>query len=216
VTDAVTELPPPPSLERSGLIIIDMQNDFVRRGAPMRVDDAYETIRPIRRLAERYRAAGGPVIYTRFIAGPSRALVWNWSPLLAPPTRACWRGVRRSYDDIDGERGVADVIDELAPKAEDYVIDKYSYGAFHSTVLDDILRAHSCDSLVITGTVTHICVLETAHGAFDHGYQAVVVEDAVSSYDAGLHAATLAGVRAKFGWVMGTDDVMGALTQRLV
>jgi nicotinamidase-related amidase len=215
VTDTAPDLPPPPSLERSGLIIVDMQNDFVRRGAPMGVDDARDTIRPIQRLAERYRAAGGPVIYTRFIAGPKRALVWNWSPLLAPPTRACWRGVRRSYDDVDGERAAADVIDELAPAADDYVIDKYSYGAFHNTVLDGILRAHGCDSLVITGTVTHICVLETAHGAFDHGYQAVVVADAVSSYDAELHAATLAGVRAKFGWVMTSDEVIGALTRRV-
>jgi nicotinamidase-related amidase len=215
VTDPVADLPPPPSLARSGLIIIDMQNDFVRRGAPMGVDDARETVKPIRRLAERFRAAGAPVIYTRFIAGPSRALVWNWSPLLAPPTRACWRGVRRGYDDVDGDRGAADIIDELAPEADDYVIDKYTYGAFHNTVLDGILRAHSCDAVVITGTVTHICVLETAHGAFDHGYKGVVVEDAVSSYDADLHAATLAGVRAKFGWVMGSDDVLGAMTQRV-
>ena len=38
------------------------------------------------------------------------------------------------------------------------------------------------DTLVVTGTVTQICVEETARQAFHHGYPTTMVSDAVSSF----------------------------------
>ncbi len=88
------------------------------------------------------------------------------------------------------------------------MIDKYGYGAFYNTSLPDRLRAEGVDSVVIAGTVTQICVDETARGAFNYGFQAVTVSDAVSSFAPDLHAATLKNLAMKFGWVATAAEVV--------
>ena len=103
------------------------------------------------------------------------------------------------------------MIDELAPVPGEPVVDKLGYGAFFGTDLDARLRALGVRSLVVTGTVTQICVEETAREAFHHGYATTVVEDAVSSFAPDLHAATLRNLAMKFGWVSGADEVIAAL-----
>jgi nicotinamidase-related amidase len=200
-----------PNLTRAALMVVDMQNDFVRVGAPMEVPDARATIPVIQSLAALFRARHAPVIFTRFVAGPERTLLWNWSPQCAPPTCACWSGKRRSYADVTGERLAFDVIDELPPGPGDHIVDKYGYSAFHDTVLPQILKAEAIETLVVTGTVTQICVEDTVHGAFHSGYPTIVVADAVSSYDRELHAAALRGIAAKFGWVVPSSEVLAAL-----
>lgn len=200
--------------ENPALVIVDMQNDFVREGAPMEVPDARETIPQHQRLISFFRKAGLPIIFTRFLAGPDRTLVYEWSPQLEPPVLACQRGHFRYYADVGRTLDCADVIDEIYPEPGDYIVDKYGYGAFYNTNLDDILRSLGVDSLVVTGTVTQICVEETARGAFHHGYKTTTVSDAVSSYIPDLHAATLKNLAHKFGWVSTTEEVLQALSER--
>jgi len=190
------------------LLVVDMQNDFVRAGAPLEVPDARTTIPAQQRLLERFRAAGLPVVYTRFLSYEADNLLWLWSPQCHPDSRACWPGHLRRYEDADGPLDCAAVIDDLAPAPNDLVVDKYGYGAFHGTDLDDLLRAKDVGSLVVTGTVTQICVEESAREAFHHGYRTTVVADAVSSHVPDLHAATLKNFALKFGWVADTDTVL--------
>jgi nicotinamidase-related amidase len=200
-------------LERAStaLVVVDMQNDFVRAGAPLEVPDARVTIAVQRRLLEAFRAAGRPVVFTRFVAGPERTLMWNWSPVLAPPICCCRPGFLRSYGDAEGELDCTAVVDELAPLAGEPQVEKYGYNGFHRTSLTDVLRAQAADTVVITGTVTQICVEDTARGAFHEGFQAVVVSDAVSSYDPELHRATLRNVELKYGRVLTADEVLAEL-----
>jgi nicotinamidase-related amidase len=200
--------------ENPALVIVDMQNDFVREGAPMEVPDARVTIPQHQQLIAAFRKAELPIIYTRFLAGPSRTLLYEWSPQLEPPTLACQRGYLRHFADVGKTLDCADVIEEIYPQPGDYIIDKYGYGAFHSTNLHDTLRSLGVDSLIMTGTVTQICVEETARGAFHHGYRTTVVSDAVSSYIPDLHAATLKNFAHKFGWVSTTHEVLQALSER--
>jgi ureidoacrylate peracid hydrolase len=137
--------------------------------------------------------------------------MWLWSPQCRPDTRACWPGNRRHYEDAAGALDCVAVIDELAPGPDDLVVDKYGYGAFHGTELDERLREAGIRSLVVAGTVTQICVEETAREAFHHGYRTTVVADAVSSYVPDLHDATLKNFALKFGWVADTDTVLSWL-----
>jgi nicotinamidase-related amidase len=197
---------------RPALMIVDMQNDFVRQGAPMEGPDARATIDQHQRLIAFCRNAGIPIIYTRYLAGPCRTLVYEWSPQLEPPILACQRGHARYYTDVDRTLECMDSIDEIYPEPGDYVIDKYGYGAFHRTNLDDTLHSLGVESLIVTGTVTQICVEETARGAFHHGYKTTVVSDAVSSYLPDLHTAALKNFALKFGWVSTTEEVLEALT----
>ncbi|MDP6342379.1 MAG: isochorismatase family cysteine hydrolase [Alphaproteobacteria bacterium] len=197
--------------DKAALLIVDMQNDFVRQGAPLEVPDARATIPLHQDLTAAFRGRGRPVLYTRFLSTTYPSLLWNWSPECQPPTKCCWKGHRRSYPDAEGELDCSEVIDELTPAAGDQVVEKFGYGAFHGTPLADLLRGLGVESLAVTGTVTQICVEETAREAFHHGFATALVGDAVSSFDAELHDACLRNFAMKFGWVRSAAEVIASL-----
>jgi nicotinamidase-related amidase len=194
-------------LSSAAFVIVDMQNDFVRVGAPLEVPDTRATIQPIKEVTRLFRAAGRPVIYTRFVTGEQETLLWTWSPQIRPPVCCCRRGFLRRYEDIKAERECMAVIDELAVEPGDYVVDKYWYGAFYRTNLLDILAAEGVDTVVLSGTVTQICVEETARGSFQHGFKTVVLSDCVSSFAPDLQAATLKNHAMKFGMVLDSREL---------
>src|SRR5436309_15267671 len=90
-------------LTRPALLIVDMQNDFVRVGAPLEVPQARDTIAVHRALIAFCRERAIPILYTKFVAGPERTLIWAWSRVRAPPGCCCWTGQRRHYAE-SGER----------------------------------------------------------------------------------------------------------------
>lgn len=208
---AASHVPPRERLRDPALLVIDMQNDFVRRDAPLEVPDAHATIAPIQRLIDTFRARRRPIVFTRFLAREEPNLLWHWSPQCWPDVRSCWKGHQRTYSDIAGVRDCSAVIDELAPEAGEIVVEKYGYGAFHDTDLHQRMQALGVGSLLVTGTVTQICVEETAREAFHHGYPTTIVADAVSSYAPDLHAATLKNFAMKFGWVADTETALSWL-----
>lgn len=195
----------------TALIVVDMQNDFVRSGAPLEVTSALGTVPAQKTLIEAFHKHHLPVVYTKFISHPHYYLLWEWSPQCQPPTKCCWKGHQRFYKDIGASRDCTDVIDELRPASADIIIEKFGYGAFHETTLDKTLRSLGVSSLVITGTVTQICVEETAREAFHHGYRTTLVEDGVSSFAPDLHAATLKNFAMKFGWVSKSERILSEI-----
>jgi nicotinamidase-related amidase len=201
----------PDRLRNAALIIVDMQNDFVREGAPLEVPDARRTIEPHRALIAAFRKMRRPVLYTKFITFPREALLWEWSPQCRPPTKCCWKDHKRFYPDVGRELDCTEIVDELAPEPADFIVEKFGYGAFHGTALAGTLHNLGIESLAITGTVTQICVEETARQAFHHGFRTTLVEDAVSSFAPDLHAAALKNFAMKFGWVDSSAAVVGAL-----
>jgi nicotinamidase-related amidase len=205
-------LTPAERLSRPALVVVDMQNDFVRVGAPLEVADARATISAHRALLDAFRRRGFPVVYTKFITWPGYTLLWEWSPQCRPPTRCCWKGHPRFYPDVGKELDCTDIIQEIYPEPDDVVIEKFGYGAFHGTPLADRLRERGVESLLITGTVTQICVEETAREAFHHHFKTTLVTDAVSSYVPDLHAATLKNFAMKFGWVESSENLLKLLT----
>jgi nicotinamidase-related amidase len=197
--------------KQSALIIVDMQNDFVRAGAPLEVPTARDTIMNNKKLIAVFRKRNLPVVFTKFISHPHYYMLWDWSPQCQPPTKCCWKNHERTYTDIAGRRECTEIIDELSPEANDITIEKSGYGAFHETSLEKIIRSFGLNSVVVTGTVTQICVEETAREAFHHGFRTTIVEDAVSSFAPDLHAATLKNFAMKFGWVARTDLITSKL-----
>src|SRR6266849_5879816 len=64
----------------------------------------------------------------------------------------------------------AQVIDELEPQPQDYIIPKFRWSAFHQTYLDLALRNRNIDTLVIAGGSTDVGVASTAYTARDMDY----------------------------------------------
>jgi nicotinamidase-related amidase len=190
------------------LLVVDMQNDFVRAGAPQEVPDGRPAIGVVAALAADFRRRGRPVIYTRFLAGPGATLLTTWSPECGPVTRSCWPHHQRTYDDCVGPRFGADVVDELRPQRGELVVDKYGYGSFHNTLLEDALRARAVEQVVVTGVVTQICVEDTVRQGMQRGFEMVVAEDAVASFDAELHRASLRNLEMKFARVLPAQQII--------
>lgn len=198
----------------AALVVVDLQNDFVRVGAPQEVPDARSTLPRVASLIAACRSGAIPVLYTRYTAGPSPTHHGWFSPECGPEIRSCWRGETRRYGDRTEPLRGHDVVDELALADGEIVIDKYGYGSFANTSLDDELEALAVRQVWLVGTVTQICVEETAREAFRRGYEAVVAEDAVSSFDAEMHAATLRNLAQKFALVCPTDALIDAARAR--
>lgn len=206
---------PPFTIDASSaaLLVVDLQNDFVRDGAPQEVADARATLPIARSLIDACRAAGRPVIFTRYTAGPEITHHAWFSPECGPEQRSCWPGTMRRYRDSDETVDGHDVVDELEPLDDELVVDKFGYGSFHNTMLDDALRARSVRQLWVIGTVTQICVEETVREGYRRGYEVVVAADAVSSFDDELHRATLRNLAQKFALVSDSSTLQEVLAR---
>jgi len=198
------------SIDKTALLIVDLQNDFVREGAGMEVPEARDTIETNQKLIAFARENDIPVIYSKFMAGPKRTLLWNWSPQIET-VNACVRGFKRFYPDVGKELDCTDVIDELYPQEGDYIVEKYGYSSFSNTNLLDVLYSIDRDIIIVTGTVTQICVEDTVHEAFHHRIKVIVASDAVSSFDKELHDAALKNISMKYGAVMDSDSLIRML-----
>jgi nicotinamidase-related amidase len=116
---------------------------------------------------------------------------------------------------VRGEPG-HEIVQELAPRAGEPVIDKPGKGTFYATDLDTILQCRGIEQLIITGVTMEVCVHTTLREANDRGYACLVPADCVGSYIPAFHAAGLAMIKAQgaiFGWVCESSDVLRALAQ---
>lgn len=200
--------------KRPALVIVDMQNDFVRVGAPMEVPAARTILPDLARVLAAFRTADLPVIYTRYVAAQEYRHLrerLSWLKLIEPPVSACVPGHKRQFKDIEDERDGADVIDELAPMERDLVVDKIYFSAFHGTALQDMLCAAKVDSLVVSGAITEMCVEDTARHAVHHAYPTAILSDCVASNSPDAQAATLRAFAENYGWVMDSIAACAAI-----
>lgn len=150
---------------RTALIVVDMQNDFVREGGALRVPDAESTIPPIQKLVQFARESGMRIVFTQDTHNEG------------DPEWHIWGEHTR-----EGTWGW-EIIDELKPLEGEVVIRKVRYDAFYGTPLDHLLRLWRVDTVVICGTVANICVHYTAASAALRWLDVIIPKDAVSALD---------------------------------
>jgi nicotinamidase-related amidase len=204
--------------DRTALLVIDMQGGFVDVGAAMEVPPARASIPHIRQLVDTFRAKGRPVIFTEFVYSERAPLLVG---ALHPEHRRSIPGVAGGFGAPsscchEDDPSVATVAG-LAPRPDELVVRKRWYDAFAGTPLDGALRAQGVDTLVMTGTMTDICVLATVVGAFNREYRVTVVEDAVTTLWPEIQRATLDIVARAYGRVVSAKevaDVVGAWPDR--
>ncbi|MCG3088742.1 cysteine hydrolase family protein [Sporosarcina cyprini] len=80
-------------------------------------------------------------------------------------------------------------LNELFEKRKEEIIwmDKTRYSAFAGTDLDIQLRARGIEEIHLVGVCTDICILHTAVDAYNLGYNIVIHERGVASFDAAGH-----------------------------
>lgn len=166
-----------------------------------------------RRFFERCRYEGIPIVHQvtsyRDVDEIRSNPFWR---MRADDPNATRKNVERH--NLEGSPG-CEIIPSLFDAERDWVVDtKKRYDCFVATDLDFVLRKHGVNTLLITGVNTNSCVLATATSANVRDYAVFVVEDCVDTMDdPELHEAALKCIRAAFGWVMTSDEVVGTLKE---
>lgn len=149
--------------ERSALLVIDMLNDFIKEGGSLVVPGAERIVPRLREIIQKARAEHVPVIFVTDAHQHQDSEFSDWPPHAIQDT---WGG---------------QVIDELAPQKEDFLVRKRRFSSFFGTDLELLLRELGVDNLYLTGVLTNICVYATALDARMRGYGVTVFGDGVAS-----------------------------------
>jgi len=128
--------------------------------------------------------------------GAERTIFTRFIPARRPGEgRGTWREYYEHWASMTLEH-VGEEMVELMPELARYVppaqtLDKPVYSPWWSPDLPRRLRDRECDTLIVTGGETDMCVLATVLGAVDLGYRTVLVTDAVCSASDSAHDAML-------------------------
>ncbi|MFG2463363.1 isochorismatase family cysteine hydrolase [Streptomyces sp. NPDC048523] len=141
----------------TALLVIDVQQGFVNR-------HSRGALPAIVQLVEGWRAAGAPVVFTRFhnTPGSPYETITRWTRLRSPEEQA--------------------LAAELAPFADATaaLIDKDQASVFTPEGAQ-LIRESGWTDLVICGIDTDACVYDSARDAYHHGVRPWIVTDACAS-----------------------------------
>ena len=189
---------------RSALLVIDMQEEFVKPyWTPYWVPAATRTVPRIARLVESCRDLGVPVIFTAF-GSTHRCLD---RPLTGPLMPNRYASTPRDSSWFTESK----IVRELMPRQEEITISKPSYGAFYDTPLETVLKNLGRDTVIISGTLTNFCCGMTARQAYERGYRVVFGSDVTATDDSDMHENELKNLRKGFAKVMTAEEIVTAL-----
>ncbi|HOY70118.1 MAG TPA: cysteine hydrolase family protein [Methylotenera sp.] len=175
-------------LSNAALVMVDCQNTY-RQGI-MQLTNVEPAIKEAQKLLHLARDLKIPIIHIQHDAGTGTPY------------------------DVNAEIG--QISSEVAPINGESVITKNYPNAFVATPLEAQLKALNIKNVVITGFMTHMCINSTARGAFNLGFNPLVVASTCASrsltgangkvIDAQtMHDSALAAIRDLFAVVV--DDV---------
>ena len=104
-----------------------------------------------------------------------------------------------------------EILDELAPRPHEAVLNKTTMSAFHSSGFERLLRAWGVEQLVFTGVSTNSCVEGTARDAADRGFRCLLVEDGCGAASRRLHEAACQNFQRLLGRVESSAAVIAEL-----
>ena len=177
----------------SGLILVDIQNDYFAKGRMELVgmDAAAENAS---RLLAYFRDNQKPTFHIQHISTREGATFF-----------------------LPNTRGAA-FHDSVKPEADDRVIQKHYPNSFRETVLLDELKKARVDSVVICGAMSHMCIDATTRAAADLGFECTLIHDgcATRSLDFGtqkvlaedVHASFMAALGAAYAQVISCGDFL--------
>jgi nicotinamidase/pyrazinamidase len=156
--------------EGDALIVVDVQNDFLPGGA-LAVPGGDQVIAPLNRVLEIFHHRGLPIFATR-----------DWHPAQHCSFHAQggpWPP--HCVADTDGARFAPGLglpaFAAIVSKATSP--DKDAYSGFEDTPLDMQLKMYGTKRVFVGGLATDYCVLNTVRDARKHGFEVVLLTDAI-------------------------------------
>lgn len=193
------------------VLIIDCQHNYIGADAPITAQQeqwpagggerAWAAVRVIGELLPHARETPAPVIYTRNVQKQTA----RFDMVSA---KAGWDHSRT----LEGDPS-AEIVPELAPRAEDIVIDKAYASAFWGTPLLTYLVQLKADSLIVAGVSTSGCVRATAVDGITRGFHTAVVWDGVADRTQLSHKASLLDLWMKYTDLLSGEEAAGYLAE---
>ena len=168
--------------ERTALLVVDVQNDFADPAGTLSVDGGDAILPRVNDEVGRAEAVRALVVYTQDWHPPSTPHfykdggIWpehcvqgTWGAEFHPDLLVAGEIVQKGADGRDGYSA--------------FSVRHPVSGEEAGTGLEELLRAHGIERVVIAGIATDYCVRETALDALRLGFAAVVLRDAVRAVD---------------------------------
>ncbi|OIN94991.1 MAG: hypothetical protein AUJ21_04040 [Anaerolineae bacterium CG1_02_58_13] len=160
--------------ERAALLVLDMQEYFLREGSHAFIPSAPAILPNLQRLISDFTAHNRPVIFTRHVNTDEDArMMSRW-----------WRDLIRADSPDSAISASLDI-------SKGIVIQKAQYDAFYNTPLEETLRGRGVEQVIVTGVMTHLCCETTARSAFVRGFEVFFCADGTATYTKELHRSTL-------------------------
>ena len=207
-------------LEKSAVIVVDMQNAFASKGglldlAGIDISGAPAIVRTIDAVLNAARSRGMQVVYLQ--TGYKPDLSNGGGPSSPNPRKETALCLMRARPELRGKllvEGTWDfqIVDELMPKPGDVVVLKTRYSGFAGTTLDSVLRVREIRYLFFVGIATNVCVESTLRDAYFHEYWPILVTDgAMQAGPPAAHEATIFNVESFFGWTLTAERLIESL-----
>jgi nicotinamidase-related amidase len=191
---------------KTALLNVDMQRCFVE-DTPLASPDGPALVEKINVLIRTCRETGALIVHTRgWMArdGSNHGVMAE----LVPPFLV---------DLYTEGTPAAELHDALDVAADDLIVNKTRYGAFHGTDLAQQLRQRGIDTVIVSGIATNICCETTAREASQHDFRVVFLSDGTATKDMNgvsaqdLQRATVASIGMVFAQIATISEVSDKL-----
>lgn len=177
----------------TGLVLIDIQNDYFKGGG-LTLVGIEEAAHNCRRLLEHFRKLNLPIFHVQQLSLQAGA------PLFVPYTKGC------------------EIHDLVKPQANETLVIKHYPNSFRETILQNALQKAHVTHLVVCGAMSHMCVDTTVRAAFDLGYVCTLISDACATRDlefagkkiaaADVHASFMSALSYPFATTLTTQQFL--------
>ena len=181
---------------------IDASNDPIEAGKQFDLTLLRRAIPGCARLIAAARQAEVSVIYLTYVYRPD----YRDGGVLIQEINPAFKDVGYVADGTWD----AEIVDELKPEPDDFIVKKSRYSGFHATRLETVLRSLHAETLVVCGVSTHFCVECTARDAHMRDYRVFIAQDATDEVNEIWKQTSLASFSYGFGWVVEVDDIARA------
>jgi len=194
---------------KTALIVVDMQNFFMKQGFLAACPMAIDTVPAVNRMAQNLRQKGGVVVWIQTTAEPEATKDWGVYQALFTPEN--WQ--RRNVELAESHEGYA-LWSELEALPDDIYVKKTRFSALihGSSDLDAKLKARNIDTQLIAGVATGICCESTARDGMMLNYKTTMVVDCLAAKTQEEHENGLKGIFGQFCDVQTVDEITERLT----
>ena len=181
----------------SALVLIDLQKGIAAGGISGSPNPVDQVIKNASKLVKEFSEKGAFIVLVRVSTIDGKDMV-------KPKTDLASSGMK--YPE-----GWDELIPEIAGAKNAHIVTKRQWGAFYGTDLDLQLIRRGIDTIVLGGISTNIGVDTTAREAFQHGYNQIFVEDAMTAISKEEHEYVCKYIFPRIGKIRTSEQVVSLL-----